>query len=516
MITAIMFTGMTTLLVGAGLSMSSTHVAKAYAEARSESSLLLAEGGVDDELAQLAQNVGAPQPSAPVAASGETAVYPGESHPVYGRKGTVIASDASDETYWVCTSENEWWQSGATPTAWDGMAQTFWVTASAYVKGSWRRAEIQVSKQSLFGRYAVYTNGGDDNCTSSGVSLDATASVTINGTSGTNGKVTCSGGSSLSCGSCVNANTGNCSSAQYTGSCVRTGCSICSRNTPYAYPTCSTCLKQCCGLSSDSDSGAWSWMRSNCDNYAGIYTYRSNASSSTISSSTCARAGYSGTTCCNYSPYNWYSKGAWDYCNYKPGTSGGVQTMILEPGDYYFSSLQLPYNSGTELVIDPQAYASSGTPGQVRIWVYDPSWYPTDDQISLPVQMTCAGGTTTPDSSLFRIYYGKDGNCLNLNRPSGCKDYKGNTITGDFNVYCGIYAVTRAANTQGCSTTVGAQVKICGTSSTSTGCCHCTGSLMCDHCAFSGCCKVDCCSTCGSKCDPPCGAKICGSYCDGH
>lgn len=516
MATAVMFVGMTSLLVGAGLSISSTHYAKAWAEARSESALLLAEGGVNDELAHLAENVGDPDPSDPVAASGETMTYPGESHVVYGRKGSV---SATDETYWVCTSANEWWRSGTAPQAWDGMADTFWVTASAYVKGSWRRTEIQCSKQSLFGQYAVYTNAGDDNCTSSGVSLDSTADVTMTGTCGTNGKVSCSSGCHLSCGSCVNANKNNCSSPQYTSSCVRSGCTISSRNTPYTYPTCATCLKKTCGTQSYSDSAAWTYLRNNCDNYNGIYTYRSNASSSTISAGTCTRAGYSGTTCRNYSPYSSYSSGAWDYCRSKPGTNGNVQTMILEPGDYYFTSLQLTYDATTELVIDPQAYASGGTPGQVRIWVYDPSWFPTDDQISIPIQMTTASGTTTADPSLFRIYYGKDGNCLNINRPSGCRDYRGNYLTGDWNFCGGVYACTRSANTQGCSTTTGAQVKITGcTSPTSSGCgkCHFTGSCMCDHCSFSGSCQVECSSSCAHKSDPPCGAKICGSYCDGH
>ena len=513
LITAIMFVGMTSLLVGASLSLSSTHYAKAWAEARSESALLLAEGGVNDELAQLAQSVGLPVSSLPVATPGETAVYPGESHVVYGRKGTV---SATDETYWVCTTANEWWRSGSAPQVWDGMAPTFWVTASAYVKGSWRRTEVQVSKQSLFGQYAIYTNGGDDNCTSSGVSLDSTANVTITGTSGTNGKVSCSSGCTLSCGSCLNANKGNCSSAQYTSSCVRAGSSLCTRNTPYTYPTCSSCLKQCCGLSSYSDSGAWTWIKNNCNNSAGMYTYRSGASSSTISASTCTRVGYSGTTLRNFSSYNYYSNGVWDYCRSKPGTYGNVQTLVLEPGDYYFSSFQLSYDSGTELVIDPQAYASGGTPGQIRIWVYDPASNPTDDGVYMPIQMTTAAGTTTADPSLFRIYYGKDGNCLTFYRPSGCRDYLGNTLTGDFNFCGGVYAVTRTANTQGCSTTVGAQVKMIGSSGSSNGSCHLTGSMMCDKCAFSGPCKVDCNASCGHKNDPPCGAKICGSYCDGR
>ncbi len=513
LVAALAFAVMTALISSATLWVSSTHYTRAYAEARSESALLLAEGGVNDELAHLAEGVGNPDPSDPVVTAGETTVYPGEGHAVYGRKGYV---SATDETYWVCTSANEWARSGAAPQPWDGMAETFWVTASANVKGSWRRTEVQVSKQSLFGPYAVYSNGGDDNCTSSGVSLDVSADVTITGTSGTNGKVSCAAGARLSVGSCVNANKGNCSSAQYTSSTQRTGSTLCSRNTPYAYPSCSTVLKKSCGLTSYSDGGAWSYLKLNNDNYAGIYTYRSGATSSTISTGACVRAGYSGTTCRNFTYFSSTSNGAWDYCRSKPGTGGAVKTLILEPGDYYFSSLQLNYDSGTELVIDPQAYASGGTPGQVRIWINDASWFPMDDNIDIPIKMTTTTGTTEADPSLFRIYYSKDGNCLNFNRPSGCKDYRGVSITGDWDFCGGVYAVTRSANTQGCSTTIGAQVKFTGCTSTTTGNgkCHFTGSVMCDRAAFSGGCKVDASASCAHKKDPPCGARICGGYRD--
>ena len=515
MATSVIFVGMTSLLVGAGLSVSATHYSKAWAEARSESALLLAEGGVNDELAHLAENVGNPDPSDPVTASGETMTYPGEAHAVYGREGSV---SATDETYWVCTSANEWWRSGATPQAWDGMADTFWVTASAYVKGSWRRTEVQCSKQSLFGPYATYSNGGDDNCTSSGVYVDDSADVTITGNSGTNGKVTCSGNGHLSCGSCVNANKGHCSSSQYQSSCVRSGSSICERNTPYAYPTCSTALKKTCGLNSYTDSGAWSWIKNNSDNYNGCYTYRSGVSSSSISSSTCTRAGYSGTTCRNFSSSNQYSSGTWDYCHSKPGTSGNVKTLILEPGDYYFSSFQLTYDAGTELVIDPQAYASNGTPGQIRIWINDTSYGASDDGVYMPIKMTTPSGVTDADPSMFRIYYAKDGNCLTFYRPSGCRDWRGNSITADWDFCGGVYAITRTANTQGCSTTQGAKVQMIGCTNptyTGNGKCHWTGSVMCDKTSYYGSCKMDGASSCAHKSDPPCGAKICGRYCDG-
>lgn len=506
---ALMFTGMTTMLVGGGLLVSSAHYSQAFSEARSESALLLAEGGVNDELAQLAETPGMPTPSDPTIASGETMTYPGEDHAVYGRKGTL---DGGDGTYWVCTSGNEWWRSGATPTEWDGVTDIFWVTATSYVKGAWRRTETQVSKQSLFGQYALYTNAGDDTCADSGVSLAVSASVSINGTAGTNGKVTCGSGASLSVGACVNANKNRCSAAQYTSANLKVGGTICQRNAAYTYPTCSAVLKKSCGLNNYSDSSAWNWIKTNNDNATGIYTYKSGATSATISTGSCTRSTYTGTTCANVSVWSSTSKGAWDYARVKPGTSSKVKTLIFEPGDYYFSTIYLDYDASTEIVIDPNAYASGGTPGQVRFWVNDTSWFAIDDNVSLPVQMTKAGGTTDPDPSLFRVYYGKDGRTLNLNRPSGCQDYNGNALTGDFTLSAGVYAITRSAKTDGCSSYVGASVKLTGTTGTTGGKSCFNGSLMCDKASFSGGCKVDVNTKCGNKKDPPCGAKVCGGY----
>ena len=166
-------------------------------------------------------------------------------------------------------------------------------------------------------------------------------------------------------------------------------------------------------------------------------------------------------------------------------------------------------------MIDPQAYASGGAPGQVRIWINDSSSSPTDDGVYMPIKMTTASGTTTPDPALFRIYYSKDGNSLTFYRPSNCRDYRGYLLVGDFDFCGGVYAVTRSANSQGCTTTVGAKVQMAGSSGSYNGKCHFTGSMMCDRASFYGPCKMDY-ANASHKNDPPSGARICGGYCDGR
>ncbi|RYG18572.1 hypothetical protein EON82_22455, partial [bacterium] len=464
MLSALMFSLVTASVVSAGLLVSTTHYSRAFSEARSESALLLAEGGVNDELAKLAEGVGNPEPSDPTVASGETKRYPGENHAVYGRKGNVTG--AANENFWVCTSNNDWAGTGQAPVPWDGVQEKFWVTSTAFVKGSWRRTAVQVAKSSVFGEYAVYTPGSDGD-TVDNVDVE-TGTTTITGKCGTNGKVRCRTGASLSTGNCVNSNKSKCTSPQFNSSYVRPGCTISEKQTPYVYPRTTDVMKKHCGKTSSSDSSAWTYMKNNCDNDTGIYTYKSGATGSSINTSNCTRSTFSGTTCRNRSTSSTTSKGCWDYARTKPGTSGKVKTMIFQPGDYYFSSLQLAYDASTEMVIDPMAYASGGTPGQVRFWIYDSSYYADDDNIDLPVQMTKAGGTTDPDPALFRVYYAKDGCQLTLNRPSNCKDYNGNTLSGDFKFCGGIYAVTKKPNDPS-PWTNGAKVRMCGTSGSSNG-----------------------------------------------
>jgi hypothetical protein len=119
-----------------------------------------------------------------------------------------------------------------------------------------------------------------------------------------------------------------------------------------------------------------------------------------------------------------------------------VQTLIFEPGDYYFESVNVLNDPYTELVIDSQALASGGTPGQVRFWVYATPNSTQNDLIQIPIVATKAVGEATANPQLFRVYYGVDRGVFSFQRPSSYTNYDG-SAAGDFNVYGAIYAVTK-------------------------------------------------------------------------
>jgi len=96
----------------------------------------------------------------------------------------------------------------------------------------------------------------------------------------------------------------------------------------------------------------------------------------------------------------------------------GVDTLILPPGDYYFTDIDV---SGNNRIIMDTAGLTTGTPGMVRIWMDDPlSAHQSDDTINLNVVYT------STDPSRFRLYYNK---CTTL------------TIAGNSTYNGGFYAV---------------------------------------------------------------------------
>jgi len=104
----------------------------------------------------------------------------------------------------------------------------------------------------------------------------------------------------------------------------------------------------------------------------------------------------------------------------------GLGTLILTPGDYYFSNVNITGLSA--IVIDSLALTvPNGTPGPVRIWINNGAG---DDQIT--GNITATGNL---DASKFRLYYDKPNKL---------------TIGGIHAWFAGVYGV-RAAN----STTMG-------------------------------------------------------------
>lgn len=99
-----------------------------------------------------------------------------------------------------------------------------------------------------------------------------------------------------------------------------------------------------------------------------------------------------------------------------------VNTLILPPGDYYFTDIQI---SGPASIVCDTAGQTvpGGTPGQVRIWMNGST---SNDTINADVTFTKAS-----DPSMFRLYYNKVADI---------------SLAGNMTYYGGFYAVRSAGN----------------------------------------------------------------------
>jgi len=351
----------------------------------------------------------------------------------------------------------------------------------------------------------------------------------VMGSAGINGTVSTGSGATITAPQAINANTCTYSSGQFTSSNVQSGGTLTKCNNPFIYPTTSTVLKtSLCGHPEYTDAQAWSWLGSNCSNSSKCYQFTSSASSNTVNTSNCTPCSFSGTVLNNAcfasanpdpTTYDW--PGYWWW----PQTYA-VHTLIFEPGDYYFTSMQLTYAQNCGMIIDSQAKACGGTPGQVRFWLYDSdpvTHGTTADTCSFCVNHTLGSGQSTPDPGLWRVYCGKDNCSCTFTRPSSCQDWQGNTVSGDFKFYCGVYASTKQCNgvsaaSGACSTTTddstkkGCHVGFCGTTSKSGGCAHLCGSCLTDKLDCQGYCNIEynASATCSKD---PCGGASIVSWC---
>ncbi len=195
-----------------------------------------------------------------------------------------------------------------------------------------------------------------------------------------------------------------------------------------------------------------------------------------------------------------------------------VKTLIFEPGDYYFSSINLDYSYQTQFVIDPQAYASGGTAGQVRFWVpLNGSDDNKNDSFALPVIATLASGASTPDPALFRLYYSKDGKSFTFTRPGSVTQINEashtlQSVSGNFNVYGGVYAVTKLPGES--NSLQGTEIDFEGTTGGEGGTIELIGSLLADKLHFQGPCWVVF-QNAPNPNDPHAGAGVVGGYTDG-
>lgn len=575
-------------IIGASLLFASNHHNLAYGNVRSEAALLLAEAGINDELQYFAKNLGNPNPalmtSQPVIANGETEVYPGDGHVIWGRKGSVDGYPGS--YFWVyCT--------GSDGNAWNGSYATLPITihASAKVNGNWRRVRAQANTISIFSLHAIFALAAYTN-SSNAIGLSS-ATVTVEGVGGTNGTISNSS-STLVVSNALNANTTVVTSGQFTVSNVAGGGLVYTQPTPVIYQPVASVLKTMKNRTGDSDAQVWTWLAANSSNATGAYTYRANATSKTINTANCVQyalgsniltntgtggtpkgvwtnAGYrpnsyNGSTglvvqaASNASPIaittpgnhgystgesvfiknatgNTAANGNWKITKTGPktftlnGSTGNgtytansgitfaniVQTVILGPGDYYFTDINLTKGIGTEIVIDPQALASGGTPGQVRLWIYDPGNGTQNDFCQLPIKSTLAAGATEPDPKLFRVYYAKDNKGFTLERPPGVTTVNDSNVveslTGDFHVYGAMYVVTKRPGDT--SALFGTELKFAGSTAGDGGRIVLNGSLLADKIAFQGLCAIIFRDP-SSSLDPAGGVGIVGGYRDDY
>lgn len=526
LITVCMVSVCTAMLLGASLTVALTSTQLGWSQANSEAALELADAGVNSELNYVALNLNATtqsgKSSQPVAYSGVTAEAPNTSTPVKGRPGTVTGY--SGGTYYVYSSMD-----AAGTQAWDGVTSPYYITAHACVGESWQMVQVQASSSSLFNVYGIFALG--DSSSTPTVTVNSGSTVSITGSAGLNGTVSQSGSCQFTAPCAINANCSKHSSGQLTSSNLCSGGYLCSQQAPIVYPRTATCCGTCFGCASgSSDATCFSACKTQCCNSSCVYTYNNNAWNSTINTNNCCKlsggCGNQLTSSCwnnaGYDPSTYTSQGWW----WGDPATQAAQTLIFEPGDYYFTSMQLAYDCTKEFIVDPCAYASGGTPGQVRFWFYDPN-SATDgnpaDSCCQQITNTCASGSSTPDPGQFRIYYGKDNCTCNFQRPNNVTAWTGYTLTGDFNLYCGVYACTKQATDtsslcgtnccfQGCAASSGCS----GQPNTSTGGrCNLCGSMLSDHCQFSGCCNLNYTqSQCCTK-DPCCGATCSGWSCNG-
>lgn len=536
LITVLMISLCTAMLLGASLTVALTSTELGWTQSYSQAALELADAGVNSEFQYVALNVSASlatgRSSQPVVYAGVTATLPGHTSTVLGRPGTVTGYSGGE--YYVFSSND-----AAGTTAWDGVTEPYYITCNAEVHNVWQTVQVEAESTSLFNVYGIDSTG--DSSSSSTVTVGSGSSVTVTGSGGTNGTVSQGSNCTFTAPQCINYNCGKHSSGQFTNTNVCSGGQLCSCQSACTYPRTATCCGNCFGCApGSSDATCFAACKSACCNSGNCYQYTSNASSNTICQQNCCKlSGGCGTGCLGNSCYS--------NCNTEPGTftssysywygapTTAVKTLIFEPGDYYFTGMQLNYDAACNIVVDPCAYASGGTPGQVRFWFYDPN-SGTDgnpaDFCQCPITCTCASGQSTPDPGTFRIYYGKDNCTCNFTRPSGVCDWTGNYCQGDFNYYCGFYGCCKPAGDtnsshhnccccfNGCQHNNGCNDNNWGwngNSNTGNGSyngpwnCNLCGSMLCDNLSFTGCCNVNYTpSQCCSK--DPCSGCSCQSW----
>jgi|GEM_PF-3635006 len=423
------------MLAAAGAILATSSYSRAWTETKSEVALQLAEAGVNEELRYVSSRIR--QYRFPLSHS--PTVLPGEPFP--GQPGSVAGVAGK---YWVYATDpgttRPWSGQGAAEVTcvsmvWgDGLGQAV-PEGARTVK---RTVVIKAIPQSIFGMFALFALDASNDNNQPALGLGGSAVVEVRGDVGTNGLVQ-KGTGKISYLHAYNYRSGF--AGFPGGSSGFTDEPVYERPEPYVLPTVTEVLQTVVPANGKAD--PWRWLAQHNDNDA-ILQYASVGGSLTQRGT--LRAGFkksqtkltnrrsnlssSANLLTGTNKTGSIDLGSWHEVNLRPGSTR-VRTLILPPGDYFFEELKLIYDADTQIVIDngglTTATGRNSKRAPVRIWMQGAA---QQDYVRLPVILTAPN-----DPSTFRIFFGKDGSVLSLERDS-------NFPAGDFQIAGAVYAIT--------------------------------------------------------------------------
>lgn len=401
LITALVFALIISLFALGVAVVATSHMSRSATEADYATAIQLADAGINHELRWLALD--APQVGA--LAHQADAPYVGTVADIAGGgQFSVHVLNDDGTSPWVPTNSLR-------------------IRSTGTINGISRTVEITGQRRTLFGEYAVYMVGDDNDVHSQSsreVGKLGGSGSTVVGNLGTNGGVDWTSGDSTKVQGDVWFNG-------YSPSRSETGANAWVAPNKVQWPTVSQIANQLF------PNGGLSWLATN-NNNANVKTFDANDVESLLSNAIVKVGGVSNGVM--ESPYfsgfepsqNVEDKpGGSRYQNGYEGLFGN-KVVIFPPGDYFFSGLKMANGNGEAILIDNAS-------GMVRIWV---SGGNAKDSFDLPVIFT------SPDKNKFRLYYN---NCNEL------------SIGGNSTFNGSIYA-----HNDGCNSPVLPSVKVHGNS----------------------------------------------------
>jgi hypothetical protein len=369
---ALALVAMTALLMSGICVLTTSNAIRQRREADYALAMQLAEAGANFELQYISAHLNA-------SPNGHLSSNPYTNGTVPGVSGTfsVFVRNIDGTTNWTAPKDAQIVSTGTV----GGISRTVTVNCKGVSSSTGTRASIFNGKYALFG-YSDVTFSG--------------ASSAITGDLGTNGSLMVKAGGNGT----VNGYITLCGPfASMSGSISGQG--VKRLTAPEAWPTVDTIVN---GMFPN----GWNDLTSSAAIAAQSARMRTYASNSPV------------TTVAGTKPIGWTSKTSLTNSDFN---TLGVNTLILPPGDYYFTDISI--SGQAKIVFDTAAVTvPNGVPGQVRIWMNNSS---SQDTINADVTFTKGS-----DPSMFRIYY---------NKPSDI------SLSGNSIYYGGIYGVRAGAST---------------------------------------------------------------------